>query len=337
MKISTSKKRVCRNFIQIFFSISFSKINSVIYPFVKIRMTNSFSIIKALQARHKTCIEALWVDQKSSCGVYMTEILNDLSWKKAYELIEDKYGKRLSYRSIKLFAESNASFYSHGDDLIIPLKLKSHDLGDIVVSRGSLLDIQQKYEILDLVKFLIEPKIYNIHLKQSEENLKVKDHAEDGKVVDLFKLNTSKSKTLSQIIHLQSHKELNRHKVAMKIHEMAEKNLFVHLDDIAASLTSVEDIRTLSDLTVYVDDVESLTPSMIDLLKRYLDLADINGPLFLIGSNLSYDDIETKDWPASLKKDLMGFYFDIDRVPLSQQTSSEILELLFFQLDNEMT
>lgn len=267
----------------------------------------------------------------------MNEIINDSSWKKVHELIQDKYGKNLSYRAIKLLAESNASFYSEGDDLIIPLKLKNHDLGDIVVSRGSLLSIQQKSEITDLVKFMIEPKIYNLRLKQTEENIRLEKNHERGQVIDLFKLNIAKSKTLSQVIHLKSHTEQTRHKVALKVHEMAERNLFVHLDDIAASLTTVEDIKTLSDLTIYIDDVETLSNSMLELLKNYLDLTDVNGPLFLIGSSLAFDAIELKNWPSSLKKDLMGFYFDIDRVPLAQQTSTEILELLFFQLDNEMT
>jgi hypothetical protein len=282
----------------------------------------------------------MWVDKKSSCGDGMNEILNDSSWKKAHEIIMDKYGKSLSYRAIKLFSESSATFYSYGDDLVIPLKIKNHELGDIVVSRGSLLDIQQKSEIVDLVKFLLEPKIYNLHLKQSEENLLSRDTAgkkESGKVIDLFKFNTARAKTLSQIIHLKSHSESNRHKVALKIHEMAEKNLFVQLDDIAASVTNVNDIRTLSDLTIYVDDIELLPKSMIELLKSYFDLSEIDGPLFLIGSSLPLEVVESKDWPTSLKKDMMGFYFDIDRVPLTQQTSSEILELLFFQLDNNIT
>lgn len=272
----------------------------------------------------------------------MNEILNDASWLKAHELVHDKYGKNLSYRAIKLFSESSASFYSHGDDLVIPLKLKNHDLGDIVVSRGSFLNIQQKSEIVDLVKFLIEPKIYNLHLQQSEQNIRAQQKKSEpkGQVVDLFKLNTAQSKTLSQIIHLKSQTKQSRHKVALKIHEMAEKNLFVHLDDIAASLTNVEDIRTLSDLTIYVEDIDTLQLSMLELLKKYLLLSETNGPLFLIGSNLILDEIKNKSWPAqldSLKNDLMGFYFDIDRVPSSQQTSPEILELLFFQLDNTMT
>jgi hypothetical protein len=62
-----------------------------------------------------------------------------------------------------------------------------------------------------------------------------------------------------------------------------------------------------------------------------------NGPLFLVGSSLEMDAILQKDWPESFKKDLAGFFFDIDRVPLAQQTSEDILELLFFQFDGVMS
>lgn len=273
----------------------------------------------------------------------MNEILNDSTWKKTYELVLEKYGKNLSYRNIKLIEESSEKFYSHGDDLIIPLKIKNHNLGDIIVNRGSLLDIQQKNEIVDLVKFLVEPKIYNYHLKQSEENLKNNitsiNKVNHLKLVDLYNLNLkdSKSKTLSPILLLKSHTEMNRHKVALKVHEMAEHNLFVHLDDIAASIKNPDDIKTLSDVTIYIDDVEKVSESLLEILRQYLEKISVNGPLFLIGSSLSMEAIELKKWPESFKKDLMGFYFDIDRIPLAQQTSSEILELLFFQLDNEMT
>jgi hypothetical protein len=47
--------------------------------------------------------------------------------------------------------------------------------------------------------------------------------------------------------------------------------------------------------------------------------------------------IQQKNWPESLKRDLSGFYFDIDRVPLSQQTSEDILDLLFFKFDSTLS
>ncbi len=264
----------------------------------------------------------------------MNDILNDSAWKKTIALVKDKYGKSLSYRAMKVIGEdSDVSFYSQGDDLIIPLRLKNHDLGDVIVSRGSLLDTQQKSEVVDLVKFLVEPKIYNLHLKQSEENTKTQSQERKPFTLQLFTTEVAARKTLSQIIHLKSIKPLARHKVAHKIHEMTERNLFVHLDDISASLTSVEDIKTLADTTIYIESIEDLNSSMLMLLQNYLQNSFEDGPLFLIGSQLSMTDIQSQTWSASLKNDLMGFYFDIDRVPPSQQLSEEILELLFFQLD----
>ena len=118
---------------------------------------------------------------------------------------------------------------------------------------------------------------------------------------------------------------------------MTERNLFVHLDDIITSLTSKEDIKTLNDVTVYIADIMLLSKATLSLLQEYLELNAADGPLFLVGASLTLDAIAGRDWPESLKNDLMGFYFDIDRVPLSQQTSQEILELLFFQLDTVLS
>lgn len=277
----------------------------------------------------------------------MNDLMTDAGWIKANSLIKEKYGKSLSYRAIKLIsdrdAENKTGFYSKGDDLIIPLKLKDYSLGDIIVSRGSVLDQQQKSEITDLVKFLIEPKLYNMQLKKQEDNIvKAKSHSlslvDDGdEIVALYSSEKSTRKTLSQVILLKSHTELNRNKVALKIHEMTERNLFVHLDDIAASLASKEDFSSLTDITIYIDDIERLSGKTLELLHAYMDTAAGDGPLILVGSNLTMEAISQKNWSEGLKKDLMGFYFDIDRVPLSQQTSEEILELLFFDLDSTMT
>lgn len=267
----------------------------------------------------------------------MKEILNDSAWKKTFELIKGKYGKNLSYRSIRLTNTVDSPFYSQGDDLIIPLKIKDHDLGDVVVNRGSLLDSQQKTEVVDLIKFLIEPKVYNLHLQNLEQNSNASKAISNIPFIGVVENDSFVRTTLSSIIHLKSHSQQTRHKVAMKIHEMSERNLFVFLDDIAATLTSVEDIKTLNDMTVYVDNIENLSSSMLTLLQKYLSLSYDSGPLFLIGSTLSLQDLESRDLPELVKKDLMGFYFDIDRVPVSQQTSEEILELLFFQLDGFST
>lgn len=285
----------------------------------------------------------------SSWGDEMFDIMQDTVWLKATDLIKEKYGKSLSYRGIKLLSEDGKSvvedvYYSNGDDLVIPLRAKNHVLGDVIVSRGSLLDAQQKSEVVDLIKFLVEPKLYSIQLKKSEEALLSSNRRslavvrDETSIEDLFEdEEIIKRQTLSQIILLKSHTELNRNRVALKVHEMTERNLFVHLSDIKASLKSKEDLASLSDITVYIADVELIDAGTMELLKEYLSVASENGPLFLIGSSLSMEAIQQKNWPESLKRDLSGFYFDIDRVPLSQQTSEDILDLLFFKFDTVLS
>lgn len=273
----------------------------------------------------------------------MKEIANDSAWKKTFQLIEEKYGKSLQFRSLKLMNNQSKMAYDHGDDFVIPLSLKNYELGDVIISRGSFLDDQQKAEVVDLIKFLVEPQIYNQHLKTIESNMlsqKTIEIVEKDKVVSLFPEFEDTKTTLSKVIHLKALLESTRTKVAFKIHEMSGRNLMVRLSDISNSMTSVDDLISLSDTTIFIEDIESVSGSMMQILESFLQKSAESeietGPLLLVGSNLSMEEIETKSWSQDLKDDLLGFYFDIDRVPLSQQTSSEILELLFFHIDESM-
>jgi len=274
----------------------------------------------------------------------MKDVFNDATWKKTFQLIEEKYGKTLQFRSLKLVDNKSKSAYQHGDDFIIPLSLKNFDLGDVVVSRGSFLNEQQKLEVVDLIKFLVEPQIYNQHLKTTEQNLLNKttlENVEQNKVVNLFPQQFDTKRTLSKVIHLKSHIEQTRVKVALKIHEMSGRNLFVRLSDVINTMTSVEDLISLSDTTILIEDIETISASMMQILEQFLaqssETDGETGPLLLVGSSLTLEALEQKNWNQALKNDLMGFYFDIDRVPLAQQTSSEILELLFFEIDGSMS
>lgn len=278
----------------------------------------------------------------------MKEILDDSAWKKTLQLIEEKYGKTLQFRALTLLNDQKKTAYLNGDDFVIPLSLKNYDLGNVIVNRGSFLSEEQKSEIIDLIKFLVEPQVYNLLLKTTEENIlnqKNSALAEKNKVVKLFddfeiyETSTAK-KLLSQIIHLKAHTSQNRHKVALKIHEMSERNLFVRFHDIINKTATVEDLLSLSDTTVFIEDIELLSENELQLLEAFL--THINQtqlettPIILVGSSLPMASLESKNWSVRLKNDLMGFYFDIDRVPLAQQTSHEILDLLFFEMNEPM-
>lgn len=275
----------------------------------------------------------------------MKQIFEDSAWKKTLQLIEEKYGKTLQFRSLKLLNTDKKTAYQQGDDFIIPLNLKNLDLGNVIVSRGSFLDEQQKTDIVDLIKFLLEPQIYNLHLKNTEQNiLNQRTNADRAvaEVINLFTTAANASKTpLSQIIHLKSHTAQTRLKVALKIHDMSERNIFARLTDILQSDSTVEDLLSLNDTTLFIEDIEAVAPELLNLIEQFLSKSSQTstdlGPLILIGSSLSLETIETQAWNTRLKNDLMGFYFDIDRVPLNQQTSEEILDLLFFELTDSMS
>ncbi len=280
-------------------------------------------------------------------GYVMKEILDNSAWKKTFKLIEEKYGKTLQFRALKLLSDQKKSAYLQGDDFVIPLSLKDQDLGNVIVTRGSFLSDDQKNEIVDLIRFLVEPQVYTLHLKTTEQNIlsqKKNDAREKSKVVQLFEnYNVYQppaiKKLLSQVIHLKSHTVQSRNKVAFKIHEMSQRNLFVRFHDIINSSATVEDLLTLSDTTVFIEDIEALTNSELQLLESFLGLITKDNldstPIILVGSSLPLATLESKNWNMRLKNDLMGFYFDIDRVPLAQQTSHEILDLLFFEINNE--
>lgn len=269
----------------------------------------------------------------------MTNLTSDITWIKTNGFIKKKYGKSLSYRAIKLVTDTRGEFndgffYSAGEDLIIPLHLKNLNLGDIIVNRGSSLDQDQKLEVIDLIKFLMTPKIYSMKLKQTEENLRNLNTTplfigDSDRTMRLHEIKKTSKQTLSPVIFLKSQGPISRNKVSLKIHEMTERNLFVYMDDIAASIVEVNDFKLLNDITIYIEDIDQLSEGVFDIWQQYLELNLSEGPLFLVGSNLSLDAIKLKNWSESFKKRACSYYLDIDRVPFEQQMSEDVLELLF--------
>jgi len=69
-------------------------------------------------------------------------------------------------------------------------------------------------------------------------------------------------------------------------------------------------------------------------IKYVTDLNDIGEGYFIFGGNLSDKQIETSNILTSYKRDLVCIKYDIDRVPTSQQTSTDVLELLFFSTES---
>ena len=281
----------------------------------------------------------------------MKELLNGGVWNKTSQLIQDKYGKKIEFRFLSMI-ESEQPFYSTGDDLVVPLKSRHKYLGDVVIQRGATMTVDEKMELTDLIQFLIEPQAYNLHLKSVENSLAYKpqfEHVVDTNVISIFgKIDSAenaldfnedseKRKTISNILHLKSKSALLRHKVASQIHEISGSPFFIRIQDISKSIHSVSDLKNLAGSTIFIENILQLTSSEIEIVA---DFAKDNQGIelqFLIGSDLTDKEIASLPCHEQLKNDLLGFLFDIDRVPASQQTQAEVLELLFFSLDQSIS
>jgi hypothetical protein len=270
------------------------------------------------------------------------DVVENAVWTKTQALIQDKYGKRIAFKTIDL-TNSAATSFIEGDDLVVPLNSKAVYLGEVIVNRGSLLSTAQREEVVDLIKFLVEPHVYNKHLKLKEEIEAYKrqlaaetTETDDDNVLSLFSNENNEQslvKLISSVIHLKSTSALIRKKVALKIHEMAEQNLFVSLTEISRQMHSAEELRSFEKTTIYIEDLAELNHAQLALLTAAVALK-IEGLIFIIGSQMSDQQIKGLEVSMELKNDLMAILFDIDRLPFAQQTSTDVLELLFFSTNN---
>lgn len=276
----------------------------------------------------------------------MKDVVENAVWTKTQALIQDKYGKKIAFKTIDLTNSAMPSFLE-GDDLIVPLNSKAVYLGEVIVNRGSLLSTQQREEIVDLIKFLVEPHVYNKHLKLKEEieaykrqvSMEPLEETYEKNVFSLFNDEAEEQslvRIINSVIHLRSTSGLIRKKVALKIHEMAQQNLFVAFNEIARQMHSVEEFKTFDKTTFFVEDITKLNAEELALLDAACELK-LDGLVFIIGSALNDKQIDVLRVSKELKADLNAILFDIDRLPFAQQTSTDVLELLFFSTSNPST
>ncbi len=287
------------------------------------------------------------------------DITSESAWKKTSQFIKEKYGKKIEFQFLSVTSNNNGDglessssqrSYVQGDDLVVPLKYKNAELGNVVVCRGATLPFEQQQETEDLIRFLIEPQAYNrmLELKlssstQPEQESNVirlfgrTDYVDQEEVIVINDEQEKKRRLVSPFIHVKSKSATVRHKIALKIHEMIGTIVFIRLQDIADGSQPVTHEMDLSDTTLFIEDLTALNPHQMDLLERLArrNLSDskINCAV-IVGSGLNDDQIHHLDCSQAMKNDLLGLAYDADRVPVTQQASQEILDLLFFNDDD---
>lgn len=279
--------------------------------------------------------------------------MKEPSWGKAQSIIQERFNKNIEYRFIDILtADDNSEFvraYMRNDDMVINLSYQKVRLGHLIIQRGALLNEGDRADIIDLVDFMITPVIYNLYLKNMEKSILIETNQLDKPLADpqqssniiplqqhQYNEYEGQSETfsidniISKFLHLKASNSLQRKKVALKIHEMLGNNFFLDYSQISNNVIDAIELQDLDKTTIYIDDLSQLERKDLTFLNSFIEKQDRLSIVMLVGSNLSDQKIHQLNTTEQLKNDLVGFSFEIDKVPVEMQISEEVLEIMFF-------
>jgi hypothetical protein len=262
---------------------------------------------------------------------------------KLKQLLKSRYGKGLELRPVMDIALLNPSTdpMVHGNDLYIPIVVSEQFLGTAVVPHGWELCDDNKKSIAELVRMVLEPKLYTEFLERRESNLRTvssleisgqnltvfgdseNDEAEIATEPDHRPFNTS-------IIHLQGPQQQLIKKVALQIHEFSIRWAFVPFEDVAQDLATSLDLSRLGGMTLFVESVESLSEAHQNLLAEYLmSPRQLDEPLVITSSRLSSAELSEALKNQTLLNHLTQVHIEVERAPLTSKNLRDMLDLFF--------
>lgn len=277
----------------------------------------------------------------------MNEILNEPSWGKAQSIIQERFNKNIEYRFIDLLKSddntTSVRAFIRNDDLVINLSYQKVRLGHLIIQRGALLKESDRADIIDLVDFMLTPVIYNLYLKNMEKSILIEKAEMTERSPNIIPLqqhqyNEYESRSeiytidniISKFLHLKASQSMQRKKVALKIHEMLGNNFFLDYSQISKNILDASELQDLDKTTIYVDDLAQLERKDLVFLNSFIEKQDQLSLLMLVGSSMTDSKIHQLNTTDALKNDLVGFSFEIDKVPVEMQISEEVLEIMFF-------
>lgn len=275
----------------------------------------------------------------------------DTALLKLKQLLSVRYGKGLELRRLVDLSKikEDSTPVVQGNDLHIPIVTQGQFLGTAVIRHGWELSSDKKQSLTQLVRMVLEPQLYNEFLERREINLQSVDaFSFDIENLSLFEEPSefppnlhdfpaeSPQQLITSLLHLQGHDNSLIKKVALQIHEFSARWAFVPLEDVAGELNSSLDISNLGGMTLFVENVENLSPKIQILLADYLKSPrSLAEPLILTSSTLSLADLSHRLNCRELDLDIQESNLEIERAPLNSQMLRELLDLFFHKDENQ--
>ncbi len=299
-------------------------------------------------------------------GIQMhNQQLDSSAIEKLQRLIKNRFGKDMKLRQL-IDAHLQESLDDHnliGEDLYIALKQNNQFLGTVIIPEASDLKKESREQISRMIRMVMEPTLYSWFLERKENNLQqissfnfstqnlsvfddlIRDEIDSiskEEEESVFSLeenleiqdeNKRQNRLLSKMIHLSGKTESINRKVALQIHDMAHRWAFVPLQDIAKSITNVDDLRKLGALTVYVNNIEEMDYPLQQILVNYLNEEQSDEePLIISSSAKTSSELKNcESLVVKLKEQILINSFEVDHAPLSYSNLKDVLEMFFFK------
>lgn len=278
--------------------------------------------------------------------------LDRTSLNKLKQLVANRYGKRLEVRQLadSAIMGNLEGTLLKGGDLHIPIQMNGQLLGTAVVAEGYDIAQNDVQDLAQVVRMVLEPTLYNWFLERKENNLdqisKVQFSTENLELFgeetaasrqekieeEIFEASIKKSQLVSNFIHLEGSQSVLTKKVALQLHELTHRWGFVPFSDIKAQVNSGLELASLGAMTIYVEDVSTLTGEEQALLVEYVSSPRSDEePLIITTSHLTMKDLKNSGLHAHLIDEMEINVFEVDRSPFDHRRLREVLELFFLK------
>lgn len=271
---------------------------------------------------------------------------SDNSMNRLKQILASRYGKGLELRPLTDVSDDEGSDGgSHsmkGLDLHIPLRVRDAFLGTAVVPSAGDLSSENKVQISQMVRMILEPTLYRDFLERREDNLRSLTEGDlAASNIRLFENHAwpdtapaplESPQLLSNLIYFYGHDAQRNRRAAFMLHEMTGRWAFAPFEDLRSSVSSTDDLVKLGALTLYISDVRALDPASQELLVEYLSVPRSSQcPLILIGGFADPDEL-TRDGVLSsaILAEIAVNSLELDRIPLKDKSLRDVLHLMFF-------
>lgn len=270
------------------------------------------------------------------------ERIDDLSSiNKLKSIIKNRFGKGLEISRLTDLQSvgPDSDFFFKNSDLVIPIFQEETYLGTAIVPDAKEIDDRNITSISTLVKMTLIPVFYSQYQTLQENNLKAIESSINlnGEIDDfgIRQVDTKESsRIVSHVIHLNGIREIV-FKVAHQIHEIDSRWAFLPYENVKNEFKTLESIKSLGNITVFIDDVLNLSLEEQKLISSYKSASNSKKneePLIVLGSQLTLGELANHPNISSEILLVMDEQtFEVNRAPLTYAKLKEAVEILFFE------